>query len=544
MKRLLSKIQLAVLGGRSLRHTRKRWFERTAFWGGGLAVGLTAVGMAVGAEKAEWLFHYLSGFSYWITLVLTPAGFAASAWLTRRIFPGAQGSGIPQAIVAQETQSADLRNRLLAIKIALGKILLTLFGMACGGSIGREGPTVQVGASIMNAVGRFWGRQQQALIVAGAAAGVAAAFNTPLGGIVFAIEEMSRSLHKGVNGLILGAVIIAGISALALTGSYTYFGRVDLTLADSSQWIAVPVCGVVCGLIGGLFSLLVAAVSTGQIERFSRDVREHPFRFAAACGLLVSVIGLLTDGATFGTGYEPARRLLEGIDGVSPAYGILKLLATALSAVCGIPGGMFSPSLSVGAGLGANLAEAFPHVPIGTLALLGMVAYFAGVVQAPITSFVIVAEMTGSYSLTVPLMTASWIGYGTARLIRARPIYQALAEPMRRPASVPQPTSAGPIDEDPVAREVETALTPASAPPAPPASAASEAEIQQEAPQSGTTPERAGPEADAAEAGAALRSIPASEPAVPDDRPQQPPLTDGVAPSERRRPADLGSPND
>jgi H+/Cl- antiporter ClcA len=430
MRRLSLKLQLAQIG-RRFGASRKQWFERAAFWGGGLTVGLTAVVMALGAEWAQDLFHRIHEHWRWWSLGLTPAGFAVSAWLTRRFFNGAQGSGIPQAIVAQETESASIRDRLLGLHVAAGKIVLTLFGMLAGASIGREGPSVQVGASIMNAVGRFWGRQQQALIVAGAAAGVAAAFNTPLGGIVFAIEEMSRSLHRGVNGLILGAVIISGIAALAITGSYTYFGRVQLTL-ESSQWLAVLLCGVVCGLIGGLFSLLVSAVSTGRIANISRDIRERPIQFAAACGLLVAVIGLLSGGATFGTGYEPARALLEGHDTVWHGYGILKLLATALSAVSGIPGGMFSPSLSVGAGLGADLHNFMPQVPVGTMALLAMVAYFSGVVQAPITAFVIVAEMTGSYSLTVPLMSASWIGYASARLIGARPIYHALAEPMRQ----------------------------------------------------------------------------------------------------------------
>lgn len=424
---------------RSLRYSRKRWFKRAAFWGGGLAVGLTAVVMALGAAWAQRMFLCIQANSLFWPLIVTPAGFALSAFVTRRYFAGAQGSGIPQAIVAHETSDESLRNRLLSLRVAVGKIALTILGILCGGSVGREGPTVQVGAAIMNSVGRFWGRQQQALIVAGGAAGVAAAFNTPLGGIVFAIEEMSRSLERGVNGLMLGAVIIAGVAALGLTGNYTYFGRVVFTDWSNAQWLAVPVCGLLCGVVGGLFSLLAARIAGGHIARLNDLLRYKPVLFAAACGLFVALIGIASGGATFGTGYEPAKQLLENHGSVIPGYGLLKFLATAASSVSGIPGGIFSPSLSVGAGLGADIARFMPQVPTSTVVLLAMVAYFAGVVQAPITSFVIVAEMTGSYDLTAPLMAASWIGYSAAKLIRARPIYDALAESMRSPVSAPAP---------------------------------------------------------------------------------------------------------
>jgi H+/Cl- antiporter ClcA len=416
---------------RSLRYSRRLWFKRAAFWGGGLVVGLTAVVMALGAAWAQGMFMLIEAASPLWPLLLTPLGFALSAFVTRRFFPGAQGSGIPQAIVAHETDDAELRNRLLSLRVAIGKIALTILGILCGGSVGREGPTVQVGAAIMNSVGRFWGRHQQTLIVAGGAAGVAAAFNTPLGGIVFAIEEMSRSLERGVNGLMLGAVIIAGIAALGLTGNYTYFGRVEFVGWTNEQWSVVPICGVLCGVGGGLFSLLATRMAGGHATRLSPLLRERPVMFAAACGLLVAVIGIASGGATFGTGYEPARRLLENDGNVATGYGALKFLATAVSSASGIPGGIFSPSLSVGAGLGADIARFIPGVPTSTVVLMAMVAYFAGVVQAPITAFVIVAEMTGSYELTAPLMATSWIGYATAKLIGARPIYDALAESMR-----------------------------------------------------------------------------------------------------------------
>jgi H+/Cl- antiporter ClcA len=180
---------------RKLLFSGRRWRMRLVFWGGAFAVGVVSVAFAAAATQATHLFHLLL-FNPWLALVLTPCGFMLSVWLAQRFFPGSQGSGIPQAIAARHMKDTAARGRLLSLKLTFGKIFLTLFGMACGASIGREGPTVQVGAAILlqcGKIGRMTG--ERGLILAGAAAGVAAAFNTPLAGIVFAIEEMGRAFE-------------------------------------------------------------------------------------------------------------------------------------------------------------------------------------------------------------------------------------------------------------------------------------------------------------------------------------------------------------
>jgi H+/Cl- antiporter ClcA len=239
---------------------------------------------------------------------------------------------------------------------------------------------------------------------------------------------MSRSFEQRTSGLVLTTVIIAGIASLALLGNYTYFGHSAASLARVSDWAAVPLCGVVGGLMGGLFSKIVVAAATVREGRIGALLRQRPVLFAALCGLFVAGVGLLAGGTTYGTGYDQAKQLLEGAGHVPQSFGILKFAATTLSTVSGIPGGIFSPSLAVGAGLGANVAVLLPGAPVGAVILLGMVAYFAGVVQAPITAFVIVLEMTESNAMAMPLMLAALIAYGTARLIGAPPIYHALSE--------------------------------------------------------------------------------------------------------------------
>ncbi len=208
------------------------WRPRLIFWCGALAIGVVSVGFAKLADLAQHGFTSMTTAGEWnylIPLLITPAGFALSAYLAMRFLPNAQGSGIPQAIAARHLKDEEDRGRLLSLRIAFGKILLTVFGLLCGASIGREGPTVQVGASIMLAAGRFGGMAQaRGLILAGSAAGIAAAFNTPLAGIVFAIEEMGRTYEARTNGLVLAAVIISGLAALGLSGSYHYFGSTSV----------------------------------------------------------------------------------------------------------------------------------------------------------------------------------------------------------------------------------------------------------------------------------------------------------------------------
>jgi H+/Cl- antiporter ClcA len=413
---------------RRVRLTYARWRRRAIFLLGGVAVGAAAVALAQAADLAQEAFAVLLAKSRYIVLAITPLGFMLSAYLTLRLFPNAQGSGIPQAIAARHLTDQAARERLVSMRIAVGKVILTLFGLLCGGSVGREGPTVQVGASIMFALGRVSPRRQPGLILAGAAAGVAAAFNTPLAGIVFGIEEMSRAFETRTSSLIIAAVIAAGLTSLALAGNYAYFGSSAMSLARGIDWLAVPVCGVIGGLAGGLFSRIVIATARGFKGPAGRAIKAHPLWFAFACGLAVALCGLASGDTVYGTGYQQVKTALEQGAPLPQDFGILKLMATTFAAISGIPGGIFAPSLAVGAGIGCNVASFFHEAPLGAIMLLGMVSYFAGVVQAPITAFVIVTEMTDNHGMVVPLMAAALIAHLVSRVVCEEGIYHALAK--------------------------------------------------------------------------------------------------------------------
>ena len=415
--------------GHALVSSPRLWRSRLVFWAGALATGLVSVLFAVLADRAQGLFHGLTmggGWHLWLPLVLTPAGMVACAVLADRYFPGSQGSGIPQAIAARHLRTNEERAHLLSLRLALGKIGLTVAALASGASIGREGPTVQVGASLMLMSARVGGMSQaRGLILAGSAAGIAAAFNTPLAGIVFAIEEMSRSYQARTNGVVLSAVIIAGVASLAVLGSYSYFGVVRDVAEFPDDWLLVVLCGVLGGFCGAMFSQATLWI-TRRIRAIKAVGRLRRLMLVAlVAGLLVAVVGIATDGMTFGTSYGHAR---DGIEGATLPWYFFpgKFLATLASTVAGIPGGLFAPSLAVGAGLG-SLLGALLGTSAGLAAVLGMAGYFTGVVQAPMTAFVIILEMTGNHANVVPIMAASMLGYGTARLFAREPLYHALS---------------------------------------------------------------------------------------------------------------------
>ncbi len=415
--------------------------RRATFLLGGLCVGGAAVLMAVVADKAQALFHDLIDLSEYWALIVTPGGFFVAVLAARSVFPNSQGSGIPQVIAARQIEDPAARDALVSLRVAAGKIIVMMVGLLCGASIGREGPTVQVGASIMGFIGRRAPIvYQQNLLLAGAAAGIAAAFNTPLAGIVFGIEELSRSFEAKSSGLVIGCIIAAGVTSLAVLGDYTYFGTTAETLPLGRVWLIVPLCAVVGGLLGGLFSRILILCLTGDRTRGVRKlVSARPKLFALLCGLSVALCGLAGHHSSYGTGYAEASAILHGGGNLTLLFMPLKFLSTVFSAISGIPGGIFAPSLSIGAGLGAEMHALFQSVPIGALALIGMASYLAGVVQTPITSFVIVSEMTQDHAMVIPLMVAALIADGASKLVCKDGLYHTLSQPFIPPATPPEP---------------------------------------------------------------------------------------------------------
>lgn len=457
----------------------RAWGDRAIVLGYAVLAGLAVVAFTMLADWAfEWFLHGYH-MAPWAVLVWTPLLTVGIVWFTRTFVPGAGGSGIPQVMAAQAPHlTMDMRRRFVSVPLSIAKVLLSSLGLLAGLSLGREGPSVQVAAGIMHNA-RHWlrksnnGLSDYALLVAGGSAGIAAAFNAPLAGVVFAIEELSRKIESRSSGLIIAAIVLAGLMGVSAFGNYSYFGAIRIPSITWAAFIPGLLVAVACGVAGGLFSRVMVASLVGSNDRFSVWRRRYPLRFAAAGGLAVAVIGLVTGGATFGAGGEEVRRMLEGESDVSQLYALLKFMATWITSWCGVPGGIFAPSLSIGAGIGSDVAQltmgaqASEISPV--LIAMGMAGFLAAVTQAPLTSFIIVMEMVDGRALVLTLMASAMVASLISRMI-SRPLYATLAENMLRmvvPAPEASNGSEAPSSEAAQAAGAEASVSAGPASPAP-----------------------------------------------------------------------------
>jgi H+/Cl- antiporter ClcA len=431
----------------------RQWVDRGIVLGFASLTGLLVVGFTLLAEAASHAFLQIEqwgSYGRYLPLVWTPSLTVALLWWTRRYVPGALGSGIPQVVRALEDDLArPQRETLVSLRTSLHKVGLVCGGLLAGLSIGREGPTVQVGAGAMVHAQRWLsphsGIDAHDLMVAGAAAGIAAAFNTPLGGIVFALEQLSRRRSVTHSSLVIASIVLAGLVAVAVFGNQTYFGRLRVQQLGWSLLLPGLLVAVVAGLLGGLFARLMVVSARGLPDRFSRWRSTYPLRFAAGCGLTVAVIGLVTGGATAGAGYLTTRGLLEGQAELPGVYTLLKFCATWLSAWSAVPAGVFAPSLAIGAGIGHDVAllTGVSREAAIPLIALGMAGFLAATTGGPITAFIIVMEMVSGQAMVLSLMACALTSSGVARLV-TRPMYQELAGLLPvSPTSAPVATSDG-----------------------------------------------------------------------------------------------------
>jgi H+/Cl- antiporter ClcA len=406
---------------------------------GSVAAGVAAVLFARLSDRAQDIHTQLLGLSKFGAIALLPIGLPLAVWFTRRFAPESAGSGIPQIIAAAEGQRVvdPGKDGRIAIRTAIWKIAVCAFLLVCGASIGREGPTVQVSAAIVYALGAryFGGSGRRALLIAGGAAGVAAAFNAPIAGVVFAVEELAKGFDRRSNTVVILVVVAAGVAAYALDGNYAYFGELHGVTALASSWLAAPILGLACGAFGGLFSRLLAGVIGPNPGRLGRWKAKAPMLFAFACGLVAAAAAVLSRGLTYGAGYQETASLLAGHPGHGAPLAVFKFIASLAAACSGAPGGIFSPSLATGAGMGALLSHLLPYFSGRDTIVLGMAAYLSGVVAAPLTSAIILMEMTRDPGLVGPLMLATLTAREVSRLIMPEPIYHTLSHTwLRRPS--------------------------------------------------------------------------------------------------------------
>ena len=475
------------------------WLDRAIVVAYGALAGAVVVLFTYMIDWAFGLFSAITARASWLPLIWTPLLTAGIVWLTRRHAPLSAGSGIPQVMAAQDPAlDRDGQHWFVSLKLAFAKLLLGALGFVAGLSIGKEGPSVQIAAGVMLHSRRWLNTHSvspQALLVAGGAAGIAAAFNAPLAGVVFAFEELSRRMEARYSGVVIAAIVLAGLIGVSAFGDKAYFGAIDVPPPDWRLLLPGLMVTVVTGLLGGLFAKLMIATLTvgpvrGRPQRWTMPLRRlailryrWPIRFATALGLAVALIGLAAEGSTFGSGIAPAAQLLHGqAPPAALAFGPLKFLTTWLTAWSGVPGGIFAPSLATGAGVGYDIALLWGDGGNIALIAVGMTGFLAAVTQAPITSFLIVMEMINGRPLVLSLMAVAMIAAAISRMI-SRPLYATLAASMlmqfksryewlELPPSQPAPAGASaaaePFAPSPISTTAPTVPTSPQTPPSAP----------------------------------------------------------------------------
>lgn len=405
----------------------------------GVACGFAAVGFHLAIGLLEELFFEAAVEEFhppWIPwiIVIPTLGALVCGIILHKVVPEARGSGIPQVKVAYATPGGSV-----SFRTAVGKFAVGALQIGTGSSLGREGPTVQICAGIASTVGRMAGLSRKSLrrmLPVGSAAAVAAAFNAPIAAVTFAIEEIVGDLDQAVlSGVIIAAAVAAAIERSVLGVDPVFDVSQQYSLEHTSSLLLYAVLGILAAIVSILFTDLLLRMR----GRF-RDMQRVPIWLRPAIGGfvagLLAVVALLTVSSSgiLGGGYETLSRALGGGLGVRTllVLGALKIVATVFSYASGGAGGIFAPSLFIGGMLGGAVGYLDQAVfstsneQIGAFALVGMGAVFAGIIRAPITSVLIIFEMTDGYSLILPLMIANMTAYGLARKWRPVPIYEAL----------------------------------------------------------------------------------------------------------------------
>lgn len=404
------------------RHTA---LQAVVYWLAATAAGLVAVLYAEFVELATNFSQTLIVTRPWVLFVTGPLFFVLARWLVVRFAPAAAGSGIPH-VMAASAIDPPYCDRWVGFRVGVVKILSSLAALMGGGILGREGPTIQISAGIFYSLGKrfrsIWpGLNHQSLLIAGGAAGIAAAFNTPLGGIVYAIEELShRNFHR-FKTMLISAVIIAGLVAQGIQGPYLYLGfpRIPIVTAGMLPW-AIAI-GLVVGLCGAVFGKLLLLIGK-RVDRWEVKGR---YWFAFLMGLVLPGVALLVGTDAIGGGSDLIRHLLFS-ENKEISWGLIaaRYFGPLATYSTGVAGGMFAPSLAAGAALGAKISMLASPANGNFVILLCMIAFLSGVTRAPFTSFVLVMEMTDRHSAIFAMMLASLIATLAGKIVDSRSFYE------------------------------------------------------------------------------------------------------------------------
>lgn len=401
------------------------------YWISAFVVGIVAVIYSKLVVQAESFSNHLLEHAPEYFLVSGPLFFLLSWAMVYFIAPQAKGSGIPQVMAAVESlekNSDDLPvEKLLGIKIALVKIGSSILCLMGGGAIGREGPTIQISASIFYFASKkinFFKQyvKTEVWIITGAAAGLAAAFNTPLGGLVYAIEELATQHVNKFKTSLIAAVIISGFTCQMILGPYLFLGFPKVSRLPPKMIPFVVVISLLCGLLGALFGQSMYYFS--QLKKVYIKTPRYTAMFAMFCGLVISLIALFVDRQVMSSGKELLISFLFTEESMNWYIPVLRFIGPIITNISGCAGGIFAPSLAAGGSIGKLFADLSGITDSNLFVILGMISFLAGVTRAPFTAFILVVEMTDRHSAIFPMMLCSLLATNVAKLVNKHSFYE------------------------------------------------------------------------------------------------------------------------
>ncbi len=422
--------------------------QALVYWSAAVAVGFAAVFYAE-------IFNFLSHQNRWLIqerplylLALAPGLTWLGWWLVKRFAPGAGGSGIPQVITAVGWEGGSVNgalNYLVGIRTVLIVVLSSLCFVLAGGAIGREGSTIQIAAGLFFWIGwrfrKLWDLSYHSLLIAGGAAGIAAAFNTPLGGIVFAIEELSHTHFQRFKTHLITAVIVSGLVAQWLLGPYLFFGYPKFLPVTVSILPWAVLVGLITGLSGAWFGRAIFIMTSITAKL---NYKQQGW-LAANIGLTLALCGMWFGPDVLGSGMEITSHILfnqsKDLDWTT-VMG--RIITPVISTLAGCAGGVFAPSLAAGAVIGGKIASTIYTGPnVNLMVLLGMIGFMSGVMRTPFTAFVLVLEMTDRHSAIFPMMVTAVVANLIANAVEPKSLYERVRDRLMSQLSSKYASSAG-----------------------------------------------------------------------------------------------------
>ncbi len=410
---------------------KHNFLQALPFWIASIVTGIIAVIytriFALAEKGAAYVFH----LSHWYIFILSPVCFMLAVWLVQRFSPLARGSGIPQVMASIELSNPRDNHKvgyLLSLRVIVVKIISSSLLALGGGITGREGPTIQIAGSVFRKINAWlpdwWPKvSKRNMVMTGAAAGLAAAFNTPLGGIVFAMEELTKTHISFYKTAIFSAVIIAGLTALSFLGPYLYIGYPDVSDLSAYAFLGTILVAVIAGLASSFMCVLMLRVNNWKAG-FKNKWKSWFFVFA--CAMVVASMAFFTDETALNSGKELMTRVLFTTDKYVNWYTpFFRIAGSLVTFTAGAAGGIFAPALSAGASIGSLFAKLLELSASNSnlMIMVGMVAFLTGVTRSPFTSAILVLEMTDGHHIIFHLMLSAMIANIVSHLVDKHSLY-------------------------------------------------------------------------------------------------------------------------